>query len=144
MTYEQYISSDDWKQKRQQRIDFDGGRCAICHDTDRLSVHHLHYETLGNEDIAHDLITACQRCHHRLDTIERYNRYERRVYVPNTIEQDIPERLSVTHGMAKSTVSIDISLPDDYALRADRRPIEQIRKSLEANIIEAHQDRCRL
>lgn len=129
MDYHTYISSSHWKAKRQERLDFDGHRCAICHHDGSLyplSVHHLHYETLGDEDVQHDLLTACSRCHRWLDTIERYQRYQRRERTPDVLDAVIQERTDV-HGMAKVTVSVEFSVPTDHAQRADRRPIEQVR-----------------
>lgn len=141
MTYEQYISSNDWKQKRQQRIDFDGGRCAICHGTDNLSVHHLHYDSLGNEDIQHDLITACSRCHRHLDTIERYNRYQKRQRVVANVSIDIHERRGVEYGMENNNLQVNVSVSTPDAQRSDGRSNEQIRQSFEADYVKARADR---
>ena len=146
MDYQTYINSSHWRAKRQERLAFDGHRCAICHHdgSERpLSVHHLHYESLGNEDVQHDLLTACAQCHRWLDTIERYQRYQRRERTPDVLDAKIQERVDI-HGMAKVTISVDISLPADHALRPDRRSAEQVRESPQTDIIEADQNRRRL
>lgn len=144
MNYYEYIGSSEWKAKRQERLQIDDYQCVVCKSTDGLQVHHLHYETLGNEDARFDLITVCQRCHHWFDAIERYSRYERRVHVPNVIVQEIPERQNVKHGMENSILPVDLSLSDDRSQWADSRPTKRYGEKVEASIIEARQDRCRL
>lgn len=142
MRYKQYIASKEWKQKRCQRLDFDSNMCAICHGTNNLSVHHLHYESLGNEDIVHDLITACGRCHRYLDAIERYNRYKKRKHNVDTASVQIQERENVKHGLANSIVPVSIILSDDRTQRADGKSSKQMVKIDETDFIKARQDRC--
>lgn len=62
--YRDYIASEGWRKKRQQRLDLDGRMCTNCDATTRLEVHHLTYERLGNERME-DLVTMCRECHAR-------------------------------------------------------------------------------
>lgn len=61
--YLDYIQSEEWAKKAEQRRAIDGHKCAICGSTERLHVHHRHYRTLGNEDVEKDLVTLCEACH---------------------------------------------------------------------------------
>ena len=66
MSYEQYLKSPEWRNKKKTRLAFDNWQCAICHaqiDGDRYETHHLNYARLGNEDVEHDLLTLCHECH---------------------------------------------------------------------------------
>lgn len=139
--YYKYIESPAWQVKRQERLAFDGHRCAICHATENLSVHHLHYETLGNEDVQHDLISLCPNHHHLFDGLERFRRYSLKKREVTAIESTISIRQETQYGMARSEVQIDISLPNVDAQRADSRPNQQVVKVDEADYIQARQDR---
>lgn len=61
--YLDYVRSEEWAKKAEQRRAIDGHKCAMCGSTERLHVHHLHYRTLRNEDVEKDLITLCEACH---------------------------------------------------------------------------------
>lgn len=87
--YKMYIASDTWQGKRQQRIRHDNFKCVNCEcqvvmsfspDTPDVpvgEVHHLHYATLGQENVFMDLVTLCPSCHNNfhksmeLDEIEK-------------------------------------------------------------------------
>jgi hypothetical protein len=60
--YATYMRSRAWRQRRAMILDRDGHRCQSCGSTSRLTVHHLTYERLGNENWG-DLVTLCQGCH---------------------------------------------------------------------------------
>ena len=65
--YNAYLKSPEWDEKRREAIQQAGGRCARCGRTDLpLEVHHLHYETLGDEG-PEDLEALCKDCHPRAD-----------------------------------------------------------------------------
>lgn len=88
------MRSEAWKEKCEQRRRFDGYRCCVCGRPallcrEGLQVHHLTYERLGNEDVAHDIVSLCGKCHkklhkHDLHTLKRayeaagYSTYEGR------------------------------------------------------------------
>lgn len=63
--YEASLASPRWRWLRERVIERDGGRCALCAETERLEVHHLHYRTMGRE-AGDELLTLCARCHDRL------------------------------------------------------------------------------
>lgn len=63
--YKKYIASPQWKEKRYERLQYDGYRCRLCGATNYLTVHHITYRHLGDEKMR-DLITLCQHCHERI------------------------------------------------------------------------------
>lgn len=145
MNYEEYIKSAEWKTKREERLKIDGYKCVICKSETNLQVHHLHYETLGNEDPLHDLVTVCNsQCHRYFDTIERYQRYQKRQRKAEIISQTVQERKDIQYGMENITVSIDISVRPANAQRADRRPAEQVVEINQADFVKTCQNRRRL
>ena len=73
--YQRYMLSEEWNQKRKQRIWIDESRCVMCgksSDEVALQVHHLTYKRLGCENIMTDLATVCPECHRKLHRF--YNR----------------------------------------------------------------------
>lgn len=62
MPYSQYMNTDHWKQKCQQKLESCRRACQICNGEDRLVVHHRTYERLGQEDLE-DLTVLCRSCH---------------------------------------------------------------------------------
>lgn len=146
MIYNEYISSPEWRAKRQERLEIDGHRCVVCHLTDDLEVHHLHYESLGNEDALNDLVTVCKRHHYFLGGIEKFQRYSLRKRVVTPIESTVTIRQEISYGMANSEVSIEVraELPATYAQRADSRPAQQVDEANQTDQWQAEQDRRRL
>lgn len=71
--YLEYLKTDTWKRKANQRMQIDGYRCQGCKTCgsaeNRLEVHHLSYERLGNENPYTDLVTVCHICHKNLHKI---------------------------------------------------------------------------
>ncbi len=59
--YNRYLKSKEWKSKRQEVMDRDGGRCVACGGVAQ-QVHHLDYERVGDEDLT-DLVSVCDGCH---------------------------------------------------------------------------------
>ena len=71
--YNDYMHSDTWRRKAEQRRLIDDCKCTMCGCTgtkyNPLQIHHLTYKHLGNEDVYTDLVTVCEQCHvaiHRL------------------------------------------------------------------------------
>lgn len=58
-----YLSSAHWRRVRVIVLQRAKGRCEHCHQTLPLDVHHLHYDSLGGENPATDLIALCRACH---------------------------------------------------------------------------------
>ena len=65
MNYKEYLSSDEWKYKREKRILFDK-KCQICGRPFDLNVHHMTYKNFPNEQYT-DLITVCKNCHIKIE-----------------------------------------------------------------------------
>jgi hypothetical protein len=61
MTYDEYLRSDEWQQKRTAKLRR-CRRCAICGSVRNLDVHHLIYRHLFDVTLA-DLRVLCRRCH---------------------------------------------------------------------------------
>lgn len=77
--YEDYIRSWAWKQKRQQRLEIDGHCCSMCGKPENecrggLQIHHVHYNSLGNEDPYNDICSLCARCHGLIHSYYRRKR----------------------------------------------------------------------
>lgn len=64
--YQRYLQTAEWAQKRADFIWQAKGRCLRCGAMERLQVHHLHYETLGDEDFS-DVEVLCPACHQGAD-----------------------------------------------------------------------------
>jgi 5-methylcytosine-specific restriction endonuclease McrA len=60
--YGKYLRSKEWKEKRDQFRNTWGNKCACCGSTEKLHIHHLNYECLGNETFK-DVILLCKGCH---------------------------------------------------------------------------------
>ena len=70
--YERYLKSYHWKCKRRAALFHHGKRCFKCGESGRiLQVHHLHYRSLGNENVATDLVVLCKECHKALHRQKR-------------------------------------------------------------------------
>lgn len=65
--YEEYITSEEWRKKAQERAKIDGYQCQMCGSkgtmNNKLQCHHFTYRTFPNENIWKDLITLCTNCH---------------------------------------------------------------------------------
>ncbi len=62
--YEEYLSSDDWKDLKKKVIVRSKGKCEGCGDQTYLDVHHLTYERIGMELLT-DLTAYCRDCHEK-------------------------------------------------------------------------------
>ena len=64
MNYKAYIRSSEWKEKRKTKLEVCNFKCE-CEGgcvREAKQVHHLHYDTLGNESME-DLQALCPKCH---------------------------------------------------------------------------------
>ena len=64
MNYRKYMQSPAWKEKRQAKLDACSEKCECEGGCTReaTQVHHLHYDSLGNESLD-DLQALCPKCH---------------------------------------------------------------------------------
>ena len=114
-TYQDYISSEAWKVKRQERLTLDAGLCVVC-KAPAESVHHLTYVHLGDEDVRTELVSVCAACHHHFDDLERFHRYQRRdhaIEIQQTIS--VSARTEVQNGMGFDEVSSSRGCAPDFA-----------------------------
>lgn len=62
-SYVDYLKTFHWTETRNACVDACGGVCLGCRKKGKkLQVHHLHYNTIGNEDKC-DLKPLCRQCH---------------------------------------------------------------------------------
>jgi 5-methylcytosine-specific restriction endonuclease McrA len=67
-TYNAYLNSSEWKEKRAERLAIDSWHCSNCdkHESEvTLQVHHLTYKNVGDENVVDDLVTLCIDCHQK-------------------------------------------------------------------------------
>ena len=68
--YQQYLKSDEWKQKARQRAEIDDFKCCMCGATgtmnNPLETHHLSYRAIGRENVWKDILTLCHNCHYHV------------------------------------------------------------------------------
>lgn len=84
--YEEYMRSDLWRTKREQRLIIDRHECRTCGCKERLEVHHKpdSYAKLPNESVEDDLTTLCVWCHDLITNKIRKGRYEKK---PVTLQE---------------------------------------------------------
>ena len=97
--YENYMKSEEWKQKRLQRMEIDQNCCVMCgrpaeKTRNGLQVHHCTYQRLGHENVWTDLATLCGSCHLKIHSF--YNRPQREGDINNdrTREEGISDSCS--------------------------------------------------
>ena len=90
VNYYKYLESEKWKKKRDARLRIDRFTCQTCCATDRLEVHHKHYESLGREDVDDDLITLCRECHEAITSVMRGRRYGERCHTTQDHQRMTP------------------------------------------------------
>lgn len=84
--YQEYLNSDDWKWKSNQRRLMDG-KCRLCGKPFDLNVHHLTYKNVPHESM-NDLITLCSHCHQRVESKKKYPGYDSfNIYTYLVVEQ---------------------------------------------------------
>jgi 5-methylcytosine-specific restriction endonuclease McrA len=63
--YNQYLTSPEWRQRREAVLRRAGGYCEGCGANAPAQIHHLTYEHVGNEFLF-ELVAVCVACHERL------------------------------------------------------------------------------
>jgi len=62
--YQQYLTTDYWKQVSERVKEKAGFRCQVCNSSKQLEAHHRTYEHLRQEmEFLGDLVCLCRRCH---------------------------------------------------------------------------------
>lgn len=62
-SYQDYLASSDWKQRRARILKRDNYQCKMCGTGMNLSVHHIRYPKEFGKEPDDDLITVCDSCH---------------------------------------------------------------------------------
>lgn len=65
-SYQDYLASQDWKQRRARILKRDNYQCKICGTGMNLRVHHIRYPDILGEEPDEDLITVCDSCHEKI------------------------------------------------------------------------------
>ena len=71
--YQTYLQSPEWQAKRQEKLESCQHKCECeggCY-REATQIHHLHYETLGNEDLQ-DLQALCAKCHMAKSNVKNF------------------------------------------------------------------------
>lgn len=69
--YLAYLQSPEWREKVEQTVGSQDGKCARCGRSDvDLDGHHLSYKSLGDERW-YDLIAVCRECHPVADELRK-------------------------------------------------------------------------
>lgn len=63
-TYQDYLKTEYWQQRRKRALERAGYRCQVCASTENLEVHHNCYDRLEHE-LDFDLFVMCRK-HHQL------------------------------------------------------------------------------
>jgi hypothetical protein len=66
-----------WQNLRHRKFEAAGWRCEICGNSGPLDAHHLHYDTLGFEELC-DLQALCRKCHENTDSARTANTVQER------------------------------------------------------------------
>lgn len=66
--YDSYLNSQEWFNRRKERLGLDRYTCVICKSR-ATQVHHLSYANIFNEPMS-DLQSVCKPCHKRLHRIK--------------------------------------------------------------------------
>lgn len=62
--HNEYLRSDQWREKRSKVLSREQGVCQGCMDAQAKHVHHITYKRWGNELLI-DLVGLCETCHAR-------------------------------------------------------------------------------
>jgi hypothetical protein len=68
-SYEDYLQTPEWADKRQRVLEREGGLCEGCRKRPATQVHHETYRNLGNEPLF-ELRAVCRVCHQGIHGID--------------------------------------------------------------------------
>lgn len=63
------LYSKDWENIRRLVYRRDGNRCVLCGQKGRLHAHHLVPVRISHDNSISNLVSVCEKCHRRLETI---------------------------------------------------------------------------
>lgn len=87
--YRKYLKSKHWIEIRRERKRIDGNSCYLCGKRKQLNVHHLNYNSVGNEDVQKDLVTLCKECHRMLHRVKDASKFAHDEFLRNHDEQSL-------------------------------------------------------
>lgn len=143
--YAKYLSSKDWKRKREEVLRRDDNKCRTCKNEENypLEVHHSKgHGSIPNETID-ELITLCKSCHLAITNNDRQRRYQDRQIKPTTLGK-VPERNLLNYDMAKSKLQIKQRITNNPSQWRTSKSAKPDSEGTEENIGQAKQDRSRL
>lgn len=73
--YHSYLNSKKWHDKRNEMLNFSNYKCNRCGEMEKLQVHHLNYNTIGDESLG-DLEVVCVSCHKKIHKINNSHEKE--------------------------------------------------------------------
>jgi replicative DNA helicase len=73
MSYERYLQTPEWQERRQEALERAENRCQVCYGSDSLDVHHRTYERRGSERPG-DLTVLCRSCHYLFHGMQNVKR----------------------------------------------------------------------
>lgn len=66
-TYDEYLTSPEWRFRRLQRLELDNYTCCMCGlPLPNLNIHHFTYHNIYHENIETDLVSLCPECHKKV------------------------------------------------------------------------------
>ena len=94
MDYKKYVKSDKWKNKRRTKLEDCQYKCECEGGCSRQAtqVHHLHYDTLGNESFE-DLQALCPKCHMKKHNLRNFYGNVSRDCCQKSPEEQQPEKI---------------------------------------------------
>ena len=69
MNYIDYLATDEWKKKRDERLKIGNGICQACLTAPATEVHHMNYYRIGSENPLTDLVSVCHPCHRKIHNL---------------------------------------------------------------------------
>jgi 5-methylcytosine-specific restriction endonuclease McrA len=144
--YSIYLSSKNWKDKREKRLKIDNNECRTCGSQERLEIHHKPqaYKEIPNESVNDDLTTLCDICHEAITSSIRQRRYSSRdIKIPNYQLPREAERELLSYGVENSTVQVDGREPPHYAQWRSGESAKPNRERTKEDFWQAKEDRRR-
>lgn len=119
MQYEEYLRTNEWKQKKANRLAFDNWSCGFCHrsikEGDRYETHHIKYNRLGHEQIETDIVSLCPKCHQDFHNSWKKTNYWEETPITHWKEYSLED----TARLCAENIENDILLGGEYNLCSD-------------------------
>ena len=76
--YRLYVSGNYcglWSERTNINKEYDHCLCQVCFHRSGTTLHHYHYDTVGCENVAGDVVLVCVWCHFKIHKPELQNKY---------------------------------------------------------------------